>query len=156
MTDEFSSMNRKQLDELLRAKAGNNVEAQVAYIRSVILSDDDIREILRLLKASSILEGFQKVLEAHAPKGSEVLLVNTGTGPFLYLAVDEEPERKVLGLRVNGGRVMADVCGEDTGHVHVGETPIINPSDLDPLLEQVLSWLPPVANVQGVERLETK
>lgn len=104
------------------------------------------------------LEEVKRSLETRTSGwGAEIKLVSTGAGPFLYLAVDAGQERKVLGLRLEGDTVVADVCGEDSGRLYSEKTTIADLSDLDPLFELLPKpWMTPIATTKGLERLETK
>lgn len=50
--DRFDAMPRSELDALLKTYAGDDTPRRVAYIRSVLLSDDAVRRVLRALGAT--------------------------------------------------------------------------------------------------------
>lgn len=102
------------------------------------------------------LEEIRKILESRRLiLGGEVNQLSTGTGPFLYLAVPDKTERIVLGVWLKDGKVLADICDDESGMIRVAETEIKSPADLEPLLEMLPKpWMDPVVNVRGIDRLE--
>lgn len=83
------------------------------------------------------LEEIKKYLEENSPKDSEIILLSTGAGPFLYLAVDYKPERKILSFRVSKGEIIADITSEDTGEYLLSERAVNNVTDVSSLIEAV-------------------
>jgi hypothetical protein len=73
----------------------------------------------------------RRILKEHG----DVRITSTGTGRVIYVTIARENfEPIVLGVREETGKLIGDVCEEDSGKVILPDREIRTEEDLEPLI----------------------